>query len=82
MTDTHFLKTIFNEQNFKMEDLEKILSQYQRKEFAKNDYLIKEGEIANFYYFILNYHFLKIPLHPRLTRRNIPDPSEFTHIWH
>ena len=52
MTDTHFLKTIFNEQNFKMEDLEKILSQYQRKEFAKNDYLIREGEIANFYYFM------------------------------
>ena len=35
-----------------MEDLEKILSQYQRKEFAKNDYLIREGEIANFYYFM------------------------------
>ena len=52
MTDTHFLKTIFNEQNFKAEDLEKILSQYQRKEFAKNDYLIKEGEVANFYYFM------------------------------
>ena len=52
MTDTHFLKTIFNEQNFKAEDLEKILSQYERKEFAKNDYLIKEGEVANFYYFM------------------------------
>ena len=52
MTDTHFLKTIFNEQNFKAEDLENVLSQYQRKEFAKNDYLVKEGEVANFYYFM------------------------------
>lgn len=52
MSGTHFLKTIFNEQNFKKEDLEIILSQYQRIEFAKNDFLIKEGTTANFYYFI------------------------------
>jgi CRP-like cAMP-binding protein len=52
MTDQHFLKTIFTEQNFKKEDLEIILSQYQRIEFAKNDFFIKEGTTANFYYFM------------------------------
>jgi CRP-like cAMP-binding protein len=52
MNDNIFLKKIFNEQNFKKEDLEKILNQYQRLEFAKNDYLIKEGSVANYYYFV------------------------------
>lgn len=52
MDDKHFLKNIFNEQNFTKEDFEKILNQYQRVEFSKNDYLIKEGTKANFYYFI------------------------------
>jgi len=52
MSDKHFLKNIFNEQNFKNEDLEVILSQYERIEFAKNDFFIKEGSTANFYYFI------------------------------
>jgi len=52
MTKKHFLTTIFNEQNFKSEDLEKILNQYEQIEFAKNDYLIKEEATANFYYFL------------------------------
>lgn len=52
MTDTHFLKTIFNEQNFKKEDLETILNQYQRVEFTRNEFFIEEGSTANFYYFI------------------------------
>lgn len=52
MTDSHFLKTIFNEKNFKKEDLEIILNQYQRIEFAKNDFFIEENSTANFYYFM------------------------------
>lgn len=52
MTDKHFLTSIFNEQNFKKEDLDIILSQYQRLEFSKNDYFIKENTTANFYYFM------------------------------
>ncbi len=52
MIEKHFLTKIFSEQNFKSEDLEKILAQYQRLEFGKNDYLIKEGTTANFYYFL------------------------------
>ncbi|NCA21275.1 MAG: Crp/Fnr family transcriptional regulator [Crocinitomicaceae bacterium] len=52
MTDNNFLKSIFKEENFKKEDLETILHQYQRIEFAKNDFLIKEDTTANFYYFM------------------------------
>ena len=52
MSNKHFLTNIFNEQNFKPEDYEKILNAYERKEFAKNDYLIREGAVANFYYFV------------------------------
>ncbi|MDZ7898640.1 MAG: Crp/Fnr family transcriptional regulator [Arcicella sp.] len=52
MQDEHFLKSIFKNENFKPDDLEKILSQYQKIEFAKNDYLVEEGSTANFYYFL------------------------------
>ena len=52
MSEHHFLKEIFNEKNFGKEDLEKILSCYQRMEFAKNDYLVREDTTANFYYFM------------------------------
>jgi CRP-like cAMP-binding protein len=52
MDNKHFLTKIFIEQNFKKEELETILQQYQRIEFAKNDYLIEEGTTANFYYFL------------------------------
>lgn len=52
MEENHFLTTIFNEKNFAEDALQKVLSQYKRVEFAKNDYLIKEGSVANYYYFI------------------------------
>lgn len=52
MNDKHYLTNIFNEQNFKEEELDKIISQYQKTEFSKNDYLVKEGSTANFYYFL------------------------------
>lgn len=52
MEEKHFLTTIFNEQKFQDGELEKILGQYQRIEFAKHDYLISEGSTANFYYFL------------------------------
>jgi CRP-like cAMP-binding protein len=50
--EPHFLKTIFKEQNFKSDDLETILAQYKRIEFDKNEYLIEEGSLANYYYFM------------------------------
>lgn len=52
MGENHFLKQIFKEQNFRTEDLDEIIQQYQRIEFSKNDYLITEGTTADFYYFV------------------------------
>ena len=52
MKHEHFLTQIFDEHNFKSEDFEKILGAYEKKEFAKNDYLIREGVVGNFYYFV------------------------------
>lgn len=52
METRHFLTSIFKEENFKGDELEKILSQYQKVEFSKNDYLVEEGSTANFYYFL------------------------------
>lgn len=52
MTEKHFLTTIFDPKNFKKEDLERILNQYERIEFDKNEFLIQEGSTANFYYFL------------------------------
>lgn len=48
----HFLSKVFVEQNFTKEQFAKIIQQYERIEFAKNDFLINEGQVANFYYFI------------------------------
>lgn len=52
MGEAHFLRTIFNEKHFKGDELEMVLRQYERLEFDKHDYLIKEGTTANFYYFL------------------------------
>ncbi|MDZ7935769.1 MAG: Crp/Fnr family transcriptional regulator [Emticicia sp.] len=52
MTENTFLKSIFAEPNFKPDELEKILHQYKRVEFSKNDFLIREGSIGNYYYFL------------------------------
>jgi CRP-like cAMP-binding protein len=52
MEEQHFLKRIFNVENFKEDDLNTILSQYRRVELGKNDYFIEEGTTAGYYYFI------------------------------
>jgi CRP-like cAMP-binding protein len=52
MEPDHFLHTIFDKNNFVPADFENIICQYQRIEFGKNDYLVKEGSNANFYYFL------------------------------
>lgn len=52
MKSQHFLTSIFLKSNFRKEELDLVLEQYERVEFAKNDYLMREGQIAGFYYFI------------------------------
>lgn len=50
--EPHFLTQIFNPKNFKPDELEKILAQYERVEFAKGDFLIRLGAAAPYYFFL------------------------------
>ena len=49
-----FLHTIFKPENFNKEDHQLIMAQFKKQELAKNEYFIKEGQVANFYYFLEN----------------------------
>ncbi len=50
--DSPFLHTIFKPENFKKEELELILNQFEAIEFKKNEYLIEIGKTCTFYYFL------------------------------
>lgn len=52
MNEPQFLKQIFKPENFNSEELELILSQYKRIEFKKNEFLISEGDVGNYYFFV------------------------------
>lgn len=52
MSDTPFLKSIFKAENFSPNELELVLSQFERVEFKKNEYFIQEHKVANYYYFL------------------------------
>ncbi len=52
MEENNFLTTIFNEHNFKKDDLTTILAQYQKVNFTKNEFLMTEGNAANYYFFL------------------------------
>ncbi|MEL6392207.1 MAG: Crp/Fnr family transcriptional regulator, partial [Bacteroidota bacterium] len=50
--DKEFLTRIFKSENFRSEELELVLAQYQPKTFEKHDYLIELGSKAPFYYWL------------------------------
>lgn len=52
MNYSDFLHSVFSKENFTEADFETVMSKYQRVDFLKNEYLIKEGQTANFYYFL------------------------------
>ena len=52
MDNALFLNEIFKKENFKPDELELILEQFEEVDFKKNDYLIERGKKANFYYFL------------------------------
>ncbi len=52
MSEHHFLTTIFKPENFKKEELELILKQFDAVTFKKNDFLIESDKIAPYYYFL------------------------------
>ena len=52
MEPDHFLHTIFKPENFKKEELELILSQFNEVSFGKNDYLVEIGKTSSYYFFL------------------------------
>jgi CRP-like cAMP-binding protein len=52
MESPYFLKSIFKPQNFSEEELSLILDQFDKVSFAKNDFLIPPGKVANYYYYL------------------------------
>jgi CRP-like cAMP-binding protein len=52
MTQPHFLKNIFTDGNFSADEQETILSKFTAAAFKKNDYLLFEGKVENFYWFV------------------------------
>ncbi|SHG04567.1 Crp/Fnr family transcriptional regulator [Pedobacter caeni] len=54
MFETHFLHSIFNPKDFNKEELDQIISMFKRLEFRKNEYLLKEGRVADRYWFLQN----------------------------
>lgn len=58
MNQSHFLYSIFKPENFRSEELQLVLEQFEEVEFKKNEYVIEQGKIAN-YYFYLESGFLR-----------------------
>ena len=52
MEPDHFLHTIFKPENFKKEERELILSQFNEVSFGKNDYLVEIGKTSSYYFFL------------------------------
>ncbi|MEM8893949.1 MAG: Crp/Fnr family transcriptional regulator [Bacteroidota bacterium] len=52
MQDSTFLHEIFKPQLFKPDELELVLAQFSAVEFKKNEYLMRAGNVANYYYFL------------------------------
>lgn len=52
MSQHHFLHNIFSPDHFSGEELEVILHKFKKIQIQKNDFLLKEGKLANHYWFV------------------------------
>lgn len=52
MTEQHYLNIIFKEPEFSKAELEQILPLFKRVQISKNDYLLKEGKVSNYYWYL------------------------------
>lgn len=50
--NNHFLKSIFKEESFKPEELELVLNQFEPVTFNKNENLIIQNKVSDYYYFL------------------------------
>ncbi|WP_341227472.1 cyclic nucleotide-binding domain-containing protein [uncultured Arcticibacterium sp.] len=52
MTPNHFLNNVFKGADLSSEELETIIPKFKKITFSKNDFLLREGQTANHYWFI------------------------------
>jgi CRP-like cAMP-binding protein len=50
--EDHFLNKIFKAENYSADDYQKIIQSYQEIHVKKGDYFLREGKVANHYWFI------------------------------
>lgn len=50
--EDHFLNKIFKSENYSTDDYQKIIQSYQEIHVKKGDYFLREGKVANHYWFI------------------------------
>ncbi len=50
--EDHFLNKIFKAENYSTDDYQKIIQSYQEINIKKGDYFLREGKVANHYWFI------------------------------
>lgn len=50
--EDHFLNKIFKAENYSTDDYQKIIQAYQEIHIKKGDYFLREGKVANHYWFI------------------------------
>lgn len=50
--EDHFLNKIFKAENYSTDDYQKIIQSYQEIHVKKGDYFLREGKVANHYWFI------------------------------
>lgn len=58
MDKPHFLHTVFKPEKFNREELQIVLTQFEKVELKKNEFLIKNGQVAN-NYFLLELGYLR-----------------------
>ena len=84
MSADHFLHTIFKPENFRPQELELVLDQFEEMSFSKNDFLIEIGKTAAYYYF-LEEGFLRsytIDLNGNDVTSKFFGPSDIVIDWH
>lgn len=52
MEERFVLKEVFKNSGLSENDMETVIQSFQKVEFKKGDYVLKEGQVANEYFFI------------------------------
>ncbi len=52
MSETHFLTKVFSNSDLTKDELDVIIPKFHQISYKKNSYLLSQGEIANYYWFV------------------------------